>query len=256
MTFELIFIMIFLLPYGVQKYLNRVTILKTCLLGENVLLDKLELYYDYYKETCSLNKAAQSRRNKYYVILCCLEALSFLFLLNPETALEILMKEMNKWFKMVFLVENDVLHTLLWIMIAYVMIRYCQDTLYIERLYVQISSIEKEISNLLAGDPFNREGEGYLKDYPIVLNIIDLFYKLFSPILFLSINVFHIIKEWKLMDTLTLALVCDTTIFGVIFIIIWFYFFEIHSKITSWCKQHVPFVEKVSKWLKKLLKEV
>ena len=223
---------------------------------EGTVLDKLELYYDHYKETCSLNKEAQSRRNRNYVVLCVLEAFSFLFLIKPETALEIFSTGINAQFNTALVLGNGILQTLLWILIAYVMIRYCQDTLYIERQYVCIDGIEKEISKLMEGSTFDRESVGYLKDYPMVLNFIDLFYKMFSPILFLIINIVHIVSEWKVFDVLTLVLVCDTAIFAVIMIVMWFYFFEIHSKIAAWCKQHIPFIDKISKWLKKVLKEV
>lgn len=223
---------------------------------EDTLLDKLELYYDYYKETCSLSKEAQSRRNRNYVILCVLEAILFLFSIKPETTLEILSTGVNAQFNAALVIGKGILQTLLWILIAYVMIRYCQDTLYIERQYVCIDGIEKTISKLMENSPFNREGEGYLKNYPMVLNFIDLFYKMFSPILFLIINTVHIFSEWKSVDVLTLALICDTAIFVEILIVTWFYFFEVHSKMTTWCKQNIPFIDKISKWLRKVLKEV
>ena len=101
-------------------------------------MDKLELYYDHYKETCSLNKEAQSRRNKNYVVLCVLEALSFLFLIKPETVLEVFSTGINAQFNTVLVLGNGVLQTLLWILIVYAMIRYCQDTIYIERRYIYI----------------------------------------------------------------------------------------------------------------------
>ena len=56
---------------------------------------------------------------------------------------------------------------------------------------------------------FNREGEHYLKDYPIVLNLIDLFYKMFCPILFAVVNIAHIVKEWQ-NNTRTLPLIIDS----------------------------------------------
>lgn len=219
-------------------------------------MDKLQLYYDYYKETCSLSKEAQSRRNRNYVILCILEALSFLFLIKPDTALEVLAIGIYAQLNTTLVVGKGILQTLLWLLIAYVLIRYCQDTLYVERQYMCLDRIEKEISQLMGGIPFDREGVGYLKAFPMVLNFIDLFYKMFSPILFLVINLVHIISEWKSVDTLTLALLCNTAVFGVILIVTWFYFFEIHSQITAWCKLHIPLIDKISKWLRKALKEV
>ena len=64
------------------------------------------------------------------------------------------------------------------------MIRYVQDMLYVERQYLYLNKLEKEISYLSSTDIFSREGENYQKDYPIVLNLIDLFYKILMPVFF------------------------------------------------------------------------
>ena len=47
-------------------------------------MDALEMLYDHYKETFSLSKEAQARRNKSFIVLCILEAFSFLLLIRPE----------------------------------------------------------------------------------------------------------------------------------------------------------------------------
>lgn len=70
------------------------------------------------------------------------------------------------------------------------------------------------------------------------------------------INIIHIIGKWKLVNTLTLALVCDTAIFVVILLVTWFYFLGIHSKMTKWCKQNILFIDKISKWLRSVLKGI
>ena len=148
----------------------------------------LDLYYDHYKETYDLSKQAQKRRNKLFVWLCVLEALSFLILIKP----------------------NVVLQTFLWIVIAYTTLQYCQDSLYIERLYPYLGKLEKEISGLSKSKIFEREGAGYLNNYPMVLNFADLFYKMFCPILFVGINSVRIIREWS--GCMSLALIVDTAI--------------------------------------------
>lgn len=218
-------------------------------------MDKIELYYDHYKETFNLSKQAQIRRNKLFVWLCTLEALSFLVMIKPEKTLETLAVGINTYFKVDFLFGNAILQTLLWIIVAYTTVRYCQDVLYIERQYCYIDKIEKELSRKCNTNIFNREGENYSKEYPIVLNFIDLFYKMFSPILFEGINIVHIIQEWK-NSTSILSIVCDTMIFIYIFIITWFYFFEIHSKIAKWCKNRIPLVGVITNVLRKILKEI
>ncbi len=87
-------------------------------------------------------------------------------------------------------------------------------------------------------------------------NFIDLFYKMFCPILFLVINSVHICKEWVQTPKVNFRLVCDTVLYVALFVILWFYFFEIHSKITNWCKMHIPGIKFIADKLRKLLKEV
>ena len=216
----------------------------------------LELLYDHYKETFSLSKEAQSRRNKSFIALCILEAFSFLILIRPEKAFELILDGINKELDMTLQLSSSIIQTLIWLLIAYVMIRYIQDMLYVERQYIYLDNLEKEISNLGSINVFAREGVNYQKNYPMVLNFIDLFYKMLMPIFFALINVVRIYKEWLLSDKITIALACDTILFASIFIINWFYFFEIHSKITNFCKKYIPFVEAVAKLLRKILKEV
>lgn len=218
-------------------------------------MDKIDFYYDHYKKTCELSKQAQSRRNVFFVWLCVLEALSFLFLIKPDKAAAVFAEGINAHFETNLVLGNAVLQTLLWILIAYIIVRYCQETLYVERQYPFIHQLEKEIAKVSGTALFEREGQGYLKEYPMVLNFIDLFYKMFCPILFMGINIVRIVWEWQVFF-LTTALICDTTIFAEIFVVTWFYFFEIHSNITAWCKQHIPFVEHIAKILRKVLKEV
>lgn len=109
-------------------------------------MDKIELYYDHYKETFELSKQAQHRRNCLFVWLCVLEALSFLFLIKPDKAVEVFAARINAHFETNLVFGNVVLQTLLWILIAYITVRYCQETLYVERQYPYMDKLEKEIS--------------------------------------------------------------------------------------------------------------
>lgn len=152
--------------------------------------------------------------------------------------------------------SNTIIQTLLWLLIVYVMIRYIQDMLYVERQYIYLDGLEKEISNLGSVNIFAREGANYQKDYPVVLNFIDLFYKMLMPIFFALINMVRIYEEWILSDKITIAIIYDTVLFLSIFIIDWFYFFEIHVKITNYCKRHIPFIDTIAKRLRKILKDV
>ena len=47
---------------------------------ENDRQTAINILYDHYKETYQLSRQAQKRRNKSFIILCLLEALSFLLI--------------------------------------------------------------------------------------------------------------------------------------------------------------------------------
>lgn len=216
----------------------------------------LEILYDHYNQTFNLSKKAQTRRNKNFIILCLLEALSFLLLVRPEKAFDLILAGINKELNATLQLSNTIIQTLIWLLIAYVVIRYIQDMLYIERQYIYLSSLEKKISNLISIDIFTREGDSYQKDYPMVLNFIDLFYKMLMPILFILINIIRIYVEWTSLNEVTIALICDTILFISIFIINWFYFFEIHSEITNYFKENIPIINKIAKVLRTILYKV
>lgn len=102
-----------------------------------------------------------------------------------------------------------VIQTLLWILVLYVFMRYCQLNIYVERQYKYLSDIENEL--LENGLKISREGKNYNENYPVVLCVIDFLYKWFFPILFLGINVIRISTEicW---NTWSVSIVCDLLI--------------------------------------------
>ena len=219
-------------------------------------MEPLELLYDHYKETFNLSKEAQNRRNKGFLMLCILEAISFWLLIQPEKVFELLTDGINNGLDVTLSLSNTIMQTLLWIVTVYILIRYIQDVLYVERQYGYLSVLEKQISELNEIDIFKRESDNYLSNYPIVLNLIDLFYKTFMPILFIIINSVRIFMEWENAIRISIALVCDTAIFSAVFIITWFYFFEIHSKITNFLKEKLPPIAWIARVIRDLLKSI
>ena len=218
----------------------------------------LEIYYDHYKETCLLNKEAQTRRNKSFILLCVLEMLSFLMINNPDFIYSLLNDVVKAKLETSIRFSTIIFQTVLWILLTYILIRYVQDVLYVEKQYRYLNRLEKKIENLLGEQGidyiFCREGVGYKNEYPMVLNIIDMFYKMFLPLLFTTINIVRIKIEWD-VKTPCIALWCDSVICFAIFIITWFYFFNIHSKITGWFMK-CPLIERLASLLQKIMKEV
>lgn len=214
----------------------------------------IDLYYDHYKETYQLSKAAQLRRNKEFIIVCILEAISFLMIGNKDFVIELFKAVALKELRTTITFNIAILQSLSWIFIAYFWVRYIQDTLYVERQYNYLNKLERKIEEFLGKDNFNREGEYYLHEYPIILNLIDLFYKMFIPILFTIINIGHILSELQ-DEGLSIAFACDIFTCLIIFILTWFYFFEIHNKIAGWFKK-CSIINSISRKLHQVLSYV
>lgn len=223
--------------------------------GMSIKMNELELLYDHYKETDGLRRNAQHKRDESFLFLCILEACSFFLLIKPQETLVIFCDSINRQFEINISLGLGVLQTLLWILVIYVTIRYIQSILCVERLYLYQDKLEKKLSKEIR-KTISREGDSYTENYPMVSNFIELFYKMFCPILFLMINSVHIYREWIQTPQVNFRLTCDTALYTVLFVILWFYFFEIHSKITNWCKMHIPGIKFVADLLRKLLKEV
>lgn len=236
---------------------------------ENNRQDAVNIIYDHYKETYQLSRQARQRRNKSFIILCILEALSFLLLIRPEQAWNLMIDSISRRLDITLTLGNTILQTLLWLLIIYVTIRYIQDVFYIERQYSYIGRLEAAMAAIMQdaingsktlsvnSSLFLRESDNYLTDYPIVLNLIDLFYKTLIPVIFIVINTVRIYHEWAFIGyKMTLAFFCDSVMYVSLFIITWFYYFEIHAKTTAFIKKHVRFVDKTARFLKKLLKNV
>lgn len=220
-------------------------------------MNSIDILYDHYKETYQLSKEAQARRNKSFLLLCLLEALSFFISIRPEKAFELLQSGIQEQLGFPLSSQTAILQTLLWIVIIYIFIRYVQDMLYIERQYLYLEQLEQALSHSLDTWELARESRHYRQDYPVVLNLIDLFYKLFMPVFFTVINTLRIYREWAYPpQNSMLSRICDTVLYGAVFLLAWFYFFEIHPEITKFCKRHIPFAGKAADWLRKILEKV
>lgn len=215
--------------------------------------NNLELLYDHYKETDRLRLEAQSKRNTSFVICSIIEAVSFFFLIQLGTTLSIFQGVIKEKLGITVAIGNNVFQTLLWLLLAFYLIRYVQNTVYVERQYDYQSMLEKQLDEKTESNLFGREGRHYSENYPNSLNLIDLFYKVVSPILFLVINLYRIITEFRMFSW---SVIIDSVLCVSITIILWAFFFDIHRKTSNWCREHVPGFSKTADWIRKELKKV
>lgn len=145
--------------------------------------------YNHYEKTCSERETAQVNRNKFFLLsLICIVGLA-VFLVLPD----ILVQAILSWLQIDVSTDMDtlifIIQSLNWALLFYVLIRYVQANIQVERSYPYIYQLEKELE-------ISREGDGYLNDYPVILNFIDFVYKKLYP-LFAIVSVFaKSVLEW------------------------------------------------------------
>ncbi|RGC55950.1 hypothetical protein DXA92_10605 [Agathobaculum butyriciproducens] len=159
-------------------------------------MEHLDILYDHYKDTVVLMKDAQRDRDRFFVIMCILLALLFVFNLDPLSTLSTIQQIAKNQWGVVSIPETNVIRSLLWGLLLYYTIRYIQRNIYSERLTNYIHTIEENFQ--LNGDlPICREGGNYLQEYPPVLNLIHYIYTIIFPVLYLCLIIIVFINEFQ-----------------------------------------------------------
>lgn len=172
-------------------------------------MNSTELLYDHYKETVKASIVMQTSRNRLFIYVCIIELLNFIMLLFPEIVSQALSAYLEQSYHIAIGAITSLLPTAIWIVALYVIVRYYQSMIYIERQYKYIGILEANLSERSQLECIERESSAYLADYPIALDMIHIFYTWVIPGSLVILNFIKIILEWKtymcigttLMDT-------------------------------------------------------
>ena len=194
--------------------------------------NKINILYDHYKESNTLVQNMAKDRNMYFKYLWLIIFFNLLFLLYPNDFIENISNLLNDKYNMNFSNIYVIIQSTLWLLTILFLIQYLHKNIYIERQYIYIKKFEKEISNLLNTNVFNREGDNYIENYPIVLNVLDFFYKWIIPLSIVLIMSLKLYFEYRNNVCMFLK-IFDTSCFIFIFIIIIFYLKFLNLKNTN-----------------------
>lgn len=169
-------------------------------------------YYDHYKDTWSLQQNYLSERNKLTVSLLVLLVLVAGFIYDPT----MLNEKINTYvdshveglaFEMKYL-NTGLIFLLLWIMT-----RYYQAVIKIERMYRYLKDCENNLSADNQKYVINREGAYYSKSKPWFTRVINFCYVVLLPLAIIVIAVVKIVNEcawatdFKVVDFIGLGLI-------------------------------------------------
>ena len=150
-------------------------------------------FYDHYKETFAVQQGYLSERNKLTAVMLVLLVLVAGFIYDPT----ILNDKVNQYvnsqveglaFEMKYL-NTGIIFLLLW-----VITRYYQIVLQIEKMYHYLDDCEKKLSEN-GTYKVNREGAYYVKSYPWLSDVVDFCYVVLLPLAIITIAIIKIVKE-------------------------------------------------------------
>ncbi len=194
-------------------------------------MDKVELLYDHYKETFSRIKKTLEDRNRFFVMVFIVMTLQFLLATTPESISTLLIAVIYKQYEINIINQITLLQSLFWLILLYLTMRYYQINVYVERQYNYIHSLESDIESY-AKITFNRESGDYLSNYPKMNSFMDMLYKWVFPLIFCFVISCKILYEIMYFTSFWLLL-CDITLFCILFVLTILYLCFLHPKLSK-----------------------
>lgn len=191
-------------------------------------MKKIDILYDHYKESNILIQNTRKDRNKYFLYLFLIMSFNLIFLIYPNEILEIFNQFLQKEYSITSSIIYVIIQSSCWLLITHLLIQYLRSSVNIERQYDYISRLENEIGKIIKTKEFDREGKDYLKDYPLILDILDFYYKRIVPVIILFLNGVKLFFEYINSVCLFLKVV-DSICYVVIFFLILLYLSYLNS---------------------------
>ncbi|MGJ0894500.1 hypothetical protein ACR75C_11290 [Thomasclavelia ramosa] len=158
-------------------------------------MDKIELLFQHYNDTFSIQKENLANRNRYFVFLFITMCIQFLFALSPDSISTIIVSLIKESYKVNLSSQINIIQSALWIVLFYLTMRYFQTNIYIERQYTYIAYLESDLSKI-SHLKIDRENKSYLTNYPKICDFIDFIYKWFFPVFYIIILSIKLISEY------------------------------------------------------------
>ena len=145
-------------------------------------MERANILYDHYKDTISKQEMMIKTRNRFFVYLMIGTFAFCTWGMEPYNTFEQIMSMIEKEYKIRLGFQYFYGQTFLWIIYSYLLARYYQAVIYIERQYKYIEQLECNLSDDTQFENFNRESKAYLRGYPWSLTVIHFFYNIIVPI--------------------------------------------------------------------------
>jgi hypothetical protein len=176
----------------------------------------LEILHDHYKETFAYIRERERQRDSLFLIVIGLLGLLFLEVQYPNDIQTLLKTIKTPVTEINFsILPVSIITSITWTVLLIIILRHCQTSITIERQYKYLHKLEDVIGSYFRDvSIYNREGEAYLKNYPVFSYMVWIFYTLIFPLIIIFMQVLIICQEIR-SDMISYHYVYDTIIAGV-----------------------------------------
>ncbi len=150
--------------------------------------EQLQILHEHYRDSCTLMQATRAARDRSFYMVIATIAIVWFDAIAPQD-FSVLAGELIKA-RLQLSVAPDLsyLRNVLWFLLLGFTVRYLQSTVSLERAYLYIHDVEAVLAKHV-DKSFQREGAGYLNNYPRFSDWIHFLYVVVSPSLLLFVVV-------------------------------------------------------------------
>ncbi len=175
-------------------------------------MEELEILYDHYKETCTISRENEKTRNKLFIIVCVIIGLLFMFSYDNNSVVGLI----QSWFKGNYncdlLFSSNIIQAVLWIVLLFSTLRYLGLNINLDRSYSYIHQLEERINKISSNPIITREGESYLRNYPVLNNITYYMYRVVIPIIYNFVIIYKLKLEYIAQQEISIFVIFQTII--------------------------------------------
>ena len=191
---------------------------------------KLTLLHAHYTQTFDDIRRWLRRRDKLFVVLLVVVAITAFRTATPEEATKVISEAIHSRFDIDALPSQRVFGHLLWFLALAVSLPYYQAVVRTERLYSYIHKLEEELSKNFPSPAFTREGRSYLNDYPLFSKWATFLYTVAFPATLMAVLVWTIRSQSKGVSASVVGDAFDVLMFGAIALSTGLYVLVLHPR--------------------------
>lgn len=175
-------------------------------------MERIEILYDHYKESCELARKNEVTRNKLFIVLCILLGLLFLFSYDSNSILGLIQSWIRGSYNCDLMFSSNIIQAILWIVLFIVTLRYLGLNINLDRSYSYIHKLENEINEEGTKITVTREGKSYLNNYPILNNITYYSYRVILPIIYYCTVILKLKLEYYAQWSINIPIIFQITL--------------------------------------------